>query len=124
MFWDHGKRKPIGALSSSCLTGVPIIHLWAIVDLGMGALVMVGRSLWVSLLVWTGGGGFHILCILTDDIRSVPFCYKMPFPVFNTKEVQLISFPLVKDTAYSFVNNVCRQIYSYTLGEGGWECGM
>ena len=35
----------------------------------MGALVMVGRSLWVSLLVSTGSGGFHALCILTDKIR-------------------------------------------------------
>ena len=59
-------------------------------------------------IVWTGGGRFHVLCILTDNIASVPLSYKMPFPLFNIKKIQLISgseekasfyFPLVKDTA-------------------------
>ena len=78
------------------------------------------------MLVWNGSGGFHVFRILTDYISSVPLSWKMPFPVPNTKTVLLISgseekasfyCPLAKDTA-CFLNNVCRQIYSHTLGEG------
>ena len=52
--------------------------------------------------------GISCLCMLTDYIRSVPLSWKMPFPVFNTNTVLLISgseekesfyCPLLKDTA-------------------------
>ena len=62
--------------------------------------MMVGRSLWVSLLVRTGGGRFLVVCILTDNIRSVPLSQKMPFPIFNTKKVLLISGSEVKASFY------------------------
>ena len=72
-------------------------------DIGDG-----GWSFWVSLLIQTGGGGFHAFYILTDYVCWVPLSWKMSFPVFNTKTVLLISgseekasfyCPLVKDTA-------------------------
>ena len=78
--WHHGKRNPVGLSLLAALAGVPIIHLWAILDLGMGGLVMVGRPLWVSLLVWTGGGGLHVLCILTDEIRTGTIFLQDAFP--------------------------------------------
>ena len=84
--WDHGK----GFFVLTALAGVLIIFgpLWL---QGWGTLVMVGQYLWVSLLVRTGGGGFHVFSILTDYIPLVPVSWKMPFPVFNTKTVLLIS---------------------------------
>ena len=84
------RGKAVEALLSSCpCWGAD--HLWAIVAPRMGTLVMVGQFLWASLLVQTGGGGFHVFCNLTDYISSVPLSWKMPFPVLNTKTVLLIS---------------------------------
>ena len=65
---------------------------------------------------------------MTDYISSVPLSWKLPFPVLNTKTVLLISdseeiasfyCPLATvKTQHAFVNYVCRQINSNTLGEG------